>query len=144
MAHPGGRPTKYDPMFCEMIIDHMKQGMSLRSFGATAGCNVDTLYEWAKTHPEFSDAIKTGRQLQEQFWEKTGIAAAHGKIPGFSGTAFVWMTKNMLGWRDRVELSGDQNRPIQIQTHLENTSMDQLQLIGQRLLGVLHDPNKTV
>lgn len=59
MAHPGGRPTKYKPEFCAMLIEHMKK-YSFESFAGLDEVDVhkETLYEWANAHPEFSEAKK--------------------------------------------------------------------------------------
>jgi hypothetical protein len=123
-----------------MLIDHMKQGQSLFSFSAVINVNQDSLYEWEKRHPSFSEAIKAGRAQQANFWEKTGIKATHGKIPGFNATAFIWMTKNMLGWRDKqdIELSGKEGTPIQVQTSDAAQSLTDAEL-KKRLKDLLKD-----
>ena len=30
--NPVGRPTKYKPEYCEMLIEHMSEGLSFESF----------------------------------------------------------------------------------------------------------------
>lgn len=139
-----GRPSSYKPEYCEMVIEHMKQGLSIRSFCAVVDIHEDTAYEWIKVHPDFSEAVKKGRQQQIAFFEKTGIAAAHGKIPNFNAAAYIWLSKNMIGWRDKVELSGDENKPIHIHADMEKLPSIQLKAITQKLLGNLNDPNPTV
>jgi hypothetical protein len=74
---------------------------------AIAGCFEvckDTLYQWFEKFPEMNDARKMGVQLRERWWFEFGRAAAGGKIPGFNSVVYVWMTKNVLKWRneDRV------------------------------------------
>lgn len=74
---PGGRPTDYKPEYCEMLIKHMAEGDSFASFSAIVGTCMDTVHEWAKVHPEFSDAKKKGMGLNLLFNErlmKSGIA----------------------------------------------------------------------
>ena len=34
-----------------------------------------------------------------------GRAATAGQVKGFNPTAYVWMTKNILGWSDRLEVN---------------------------------------
>ena len=78
-AQPVGRPTKYRPEYCQMVIDHMAKGYSFEAFGADVDCGKDTLYEWAKVHPEFSDAVEKGRIRSLKFWETLGMNGTVGK-----------------------------------------------------------------
>ena len=98
-----GRPTKYRSKYCDQLIIHMSQGFSFESFCAVIEVNRDTIYEWVKVHPKFSDAKKVGREKQQYFYEGAGLKAMMGEVENFNSTAFVWMTKNMLKWRDRSE-----------------------------------------
>jgi hypothetical protein len=45
---------------------------------------------------------------------KIGIAGVLGKIPNFNSAAWIFNMKNRFKWTDRHELSGDQDKPIQI------------------------------
>ena len=60
-----GRPTEYDPEYCQKVDEYLKttgkEQMHLpkiESFAIYLGHHKDTLYEWAKLHPDFSDALK--------------------------------------------------------------------------------------
>jgi hypothetical protein len=70
---PAGRPTSYDPKFCEMLIDHMAKGYSFESFGSVTDTCKDTLYEWVKVHPEFSDSRKKALDKNRFWWETQAI-----------------------------------------------------------------------
>ena len=61
--------SKYRPEFCELLIEHMKQGYTLESFGAIAHCCKDTLYQWSETFPEFKAARKMGYTYALKYWE---------------------------------------------------------------------------
>lgn len=107
---PAGRPTKYKPEFCQDLIDHLKEGLSIECFGATLhaayGVHVckDTVYEWCKVYPEFSDAKKVGESYSQMFWEHLGIKGAKGDYIGFSGSAWIFNMKNRFKWRDQKEI----------------------------------------
>lgn len=125
-----GRPTEYRPEYCEFLLTKMKEGFSLRSVAAELGFHHDTLYEWMKVQPDFADAYEKGKELQYHWWEKMGRNIALGIPPitlkdkdgkdvplrHSNPTIFIWMTKNLLNWRDRQEinLSGKDGGPLEI------------------------------
>ncbi len=53
-----GRPTLYRPEYCDRLILHCKKGLSYEAFAGVVDVCVDTLYEWEKVHPKFSEAKK--------------------------------------------------------------------------------------
>lgn len=59
--HAGGRPSEYKAAYCKEVRDYMGSGYSLTAFAGKIGVSRDTVYEWEKTKPEFSDAIKRAR-----------------------------------------------------------------------------------
>jgi len=66
----------------------------------------ETLHEWARVHPEFSDAFKIARQIQEQRW----IA---GSLSGEFNPAFtIFFGKNVFRWQDRHEHQIDASENI--------------------------------
>jgi len=75
-----GRPTVYDPRFIEEVDRYLEEtgpeNMHLPkvvSFARRIGVHKDTLYEWAKIHPEFSDALSKIMEKQEEDLTDTGI-----------------------------------------------------------------------
>jgi len=105
---PGGRPTLYDPKFCQMLIDHMAGGLSFESFAGVIGTCRDTLYNWAKEYSEFFDAKKQGFAKNRLYWEKAGNAGMYmgGKENPFNATVWIFNMKNRFGWADRTEQTG--------------------------------------
>lgn len=98
-----GRPSLYKPEYCKALIDHLASGLSFESFAATIDVNRDTLYEWEKVHPAFSDARKIGTEKSLIFWEKMGLTGALGKIKGFQPAVYIFTMKNRFRWTDRQE-----------------------------------------
>ena len=98
-----GQPTKYDPKYCDMIIEHLEGGLSIESFAGVIGVSRDSIYEWKDKHQEFSDSIKTGIEKSLLFWEKLGRAGTTGKIKGFNCSTFIFTMKNRFKWTDRIE-----------------------------------------
>ena len=63
-----GRPSKYKPEYCKMLEEHMEGGLSFECFGGVVGVSEDTLFEWKKVHPSFSESYKKGRTKSMKHW----------------------------------------------------------------------------
>ena len=105
---PAGAPTKYKPEFCQMLIDHMTQGLSYESFAAITETHKDSLYEWEKVHPEFSEAKKKGLALSQMWWEKVYAEHATGGIKTGAATA-IFAMKCKFQWREAEPVLPDIN-----------------------------------
>ena len=99
-----GRPTKYDPKFCEDIIQHFSEGGNIESFAGYINVSKQSIYHWLDAHPEFLDARRIAQGKSAQFYNKIGIGLMTGKLKG-NATAWVMTQKNCFGWRDRIETS---------------------------------------
>ena len=97
-----------------MLIEHMAQGLSFESFAAVIKVNRDTLYEWEKIYPEFSDTKKEALEQCLLFWEKLGIDniikkkdsewqgdSGWSKDRSLDATAWIFNMKNRFKWRDK-------------------------------------------
>ncbi len=117
-----GRPTEFDPKFAEELLEYFsvdpyrermrkvftKKGdvieipedvandvPTLAGFAAKIGVHRDTIHQWTKDHPDFSDAYKKAKDLQENFMVINGNK-------GLLNPAFaIFTAKNVLGWRDK-------------------------------------------
>lgn len=79
-----GRPTKYKPEFCEIIEKDLAMGYSKEAACGGIGITKETMYQWIKTHPEFSDAIRRGELKSIRHYESRLIAHGSGKkMDGF-------------------------------------------------------------
>ena len=103
---PAGRPTKYDPKYCNMLIDHMEEGLSFEAFAGVISVNQDTLHEWAKVQPKFSEAKAIAFSRCRLFWEKKGIEGLFSDKDGMKINASLWTInmKNRFGWRERQDI----------------------------------------
>ena len=99
-----GRPTKYDPAYCDAVVEHMSEGASLLSFAASIDVARSTINEWADVHPEFSEAVSRGKAKCAAWWETAGRNLAL-KGEG-NATMVVFGLKNMGAdeWRDKQEV----------------------------------------
>lgn len=125
-----GRPTKYKPEYCNLLIEHMAAGLSFESFGAVVECSKQTIYDWLDAQPEFLDAKKIGTAKSLLFWEKLGIRGTVG-VPvewngkqakgNFNSGSWIFNMKNRFGWRDKVEHSGDKTAPLVLNYKIDDS-----------------------
>lgn len=93
---PGeGRPSKYDPSYCQRIIDFFDRPLfKEKSFGSKApelnelptleyfaakelGVTKQTLHNWAAEHPEFLAALNRAKELQTYMLVQGGVSRAY-------------------------------------------------------------------
>lgn len=106
-----GAPTKYRKDFhTQDFIRLSKKGLTLTEIALEWDVDRDSIYEWGRRHPEFSVAIKKGREFAEAAWTKLGRQAMLGPVEGKDGKKhnvnlgyYVWLSKNLFKWSDRVE-----------------------------------------
>lgn len=103
-----GQPTKYKPEYPEKLKAWMEKGYSFQSFAGHVRVNIDTLYEWERNNPEFSDAKKEAMELSRVFWESVGIDGVYSTKdgPNVNPTVYIFNMKNRFPkeWRDRHEV----------------------------------------
>jgi hypothetical protein len=102
-----GRPPKYRKDFHpEDYLAQSKNGKTVAQIAAKWDIARSKIYTWAEKHPEFGEAFKRGKEMSEAWYIDIGQAAMLGKLPSgtkFNLGAYVWLTKNMFRWADRVE-----------------------------------------
>jgi hypothetical protein len=100
-----GRPTKWKDEYCDLLVEHLAEGLSFDSFAGKIGITNETLNAWLKEKPEFSEAKKEGLPQSLLFWETMGRDGCRGFIKDFNTGAWVFNMKNRFGWRDKRELN---------------------------------------
>jgi transposase len=105
--NPVGRPTKYKPDYCEVIIEKMAEGYSKEAVAGYIGISKNTLYEWAKANKDFQDAIAIGESKSRLHWENKLVEyAVHTKNgKQINGQVFNLNMKNRFGWSDKKEIA---------------------------------------
>ena len=72
---PVGRPSMYEPAYCEQVIELGKIGKSTEAIGAILGVGTKTLSNWRDQFPEFLHALELAKEFELQWWED--IAQTH-------------------------------------------------------------------
>ncbi len=125
-----GRPTKYRPELDAEAERLCGEGAIDTELAKTFEVDVTTIYEWKKTHPTFSQAIKRGKAIADDMVEQSLFKRALGyshdavKIMQYEGcpieveyieryapdpVACIFWLKNRRPeqWRDRQEIKHD-------------------------------------
>lgn len=118
-----GRPTKYREEYCDLIVEYFnKPHLTLSheqvatagkvvelseekaselptfaDFAIEIGVCIDTLNEWTRVHPRFSESYKKAKSLQENHIIKNAYAGRVNTI--FS----LFMLKCNHGWREETK-----------------------------------------
>jgi transposase len=66
---PVGRPSLYDPVYCERVIELGKLGKSVEQIAANIGVGTKTMYNWRDEFPEFLRAMDLAKELELDWWE---------------------------------------------------------------------------
>ena len=123
-GNKGGQPTKYRPEHCQTIEDELAKGYSVTASAATLNVHLDTVYEWKKVYPEFSEAIKRGQAKSLQFFEN----ALMGKVNGTNRKAdtscliFALKTRFHKTWGEKQKIEQETTHKIQSIEELIETS----------------------
>lgn len=100
------RPNKYEPEFCERVIEMMSRGLLRLQVANRLGITYGTLFAWEKQIPEFSIALSLGDKLCEDWWIEVGKAGMSN--PNFKCGPYTLIMGNKLHWhsaREKVEVN---------------------------------------
>lgn len=124
---PKGRPSGYQPEFCEKVIALGKEGASKADIADALDISLRTLYNWTELHPDFMQAMEKAEVKAEVWWAAQGKKALW--TPGFNTAAWsrAMAARFPKTWRENknVEVSGKEGGPIEIQ---QTVSVDQLSM----------------
>jgi transposase len=118
--HPGGRPTKYRPEMCEQVIDLAQEGYSLTAIAGFLHTGRNDLADWGQKHAEFGSALSRVQGYRGQWWERQARRVAKEGGPGGQTMMIIFALKNLNSpdWKDRVEHTGADGGPINLEALL--------------------------
>lgn len=128
-----GRPSLYDPAFCERVIEMGSKGYSLAQMAGCFGVTRQTMWNWEKEHPAFFDALSRAKELSLGWWEE---AIRRGVFMGkeFNGGAWaIAMAGRFPGehyGKNRTEISGPDGGPIQVEASPRRVLETRLERLG--------------
>lgn len=102
---PVGRPTKYNEDMLDKALDYLENFMSYgdavpshAGLACELNVNKQTIYNWAKDHPEFFDTLEAIKERQERLLVNGGLTNE------FNGTITKLMLAN-YGYSDKLDQS---------------------------------------
>ena len=102
-----GRPTKYKPEYCELIVKMAQEGASFTEFrAAIGGVTRQTLHNWKDAYPAFLDAYTRAETVGEAFWDRqmrTDLMYSKEVNAPLVKLYFA----NRFGWSDKTESKVD-------------------------------------
>lgn len=111
----GGRPTKYDPSYCDVVVELGKDGKSVAQMCAHFDIARSTIDQWAVDNPEFSEALSRAKVHAQAWWEEQGVKG----MTSDKFNAAVWKKSVEARFRDDYterrehELTGKGGGPIE-------------------------------
>jgi hypothetical protein len=148
----GGRPSKYDPKYIKQAIeffdkppgewvdigteDKPKMVWQATPFPTKAGFAVhigiakQTLFNWAKEYEDFGEVFDRLVDYQE------AILVPNALQGGYNPAVSIFMSKNLFGFKDKIEHTGDSENPIHHQHNHEPIEDD---MSAERALQLYRD-----
>ena len=121
-----GRPSSYDPAYCERVIELGEHGASVAEMAYELGVCPNTLTNWSEEHEEFLSAFTRAKLASQVWWEKQGRENLHTQ--GFQQA--MW-SRSMAArfprdWREvkGQEHSGPGGTPIATTQRIERVVID--------------------
>jgi hypothetical protein len=119
---PVGRPTKYDPAFCDKARELGAMGYSKEMISAELNVGWTTLNLWADNHPDFMTALEEAKTLEMVFFEKLALMHLVERPQGDRLNTGLW-SRSMAArfpkkYREnsKMEVVGKDDGPVQIDT----------------------------
>jgi hypothetical protein len=108
------KETKYREEYGEQLIEACQQGYSPAGFAGKLGVSRVAVYDWAKRHPEFADAMSRAKAARVEWFETQmrNILVEGGT--GGQATLLMFLLRNAGpdDYQDRKEITGAEGKPL--------------------------------
>jgi transposase len=71
---PVGRPSLYDPAYCEKVVELGRIGKSVEQIAAILNVSLRTMYSWRDAHEDFLHALDDAKTYEQAWWEEQAAA----------------------------------------------------------------------
>jgi hypothetical protein len=69
MNTPLGRPSKYDPAFCDQVVELGRLGKSFQQMAAILNTTYTSMQRWCEEHEDFRVALSQAQEYSQAWWE---------------------------------------------------------------------------
>jgi len=87
---PVGRPSLYDPSYCDKVVELGRLGKSLEQISSNLGVSCRVLYDWRDRFPEFLRALEEAKEAEQTWWEDQAQAYMLENKDGPKLNASIW------------------------------------------------------
>jgi len=71
---PVGRPSLYDPAYCDKVVELGRIGKSVEQIAAILNVSLRTMYSWRDAHEDFLHALDDAKTYEQAWWEEQAAA----------------------------------------------------------------------
>lgn len=125
-----GRPTLYNAIYCEQVIEHLKDGKSLASFAASIGTHREVLWQWRQKHDEFNNACLIATEISQAHYEEKAYKIAIGEVPSDQknnpGLLMFIMKQRFKDYREKTEVKQTIELPDNVEDYTDKELHTQL------------------
>jgi transposase-like protein len=115
---PVGRPSLYDPAYCDKVVALGALGKSVEQISSNLGVSCRVLYDWRDRYPEFLHALTEAKEAEQTWWEDQAQAYMLEHKDGAKLNASIW-SRSMAArfpkkYRESVkqEITGENGTPL--------------------------------
>jgi len=115
-----GQPTKYDPAYCDQVVEWGKQGYSREMIAGELDVSWNTLINWMEANPDFLAALETAKMHEMIYFEKIGIQYMVERPQGDKLNTSIWSRSLAARFpqkyreNTKVEVTGKNDGAIQV------------------------------
>ena len=113
-----GRPTLFDPSYCDKVVELGALGKSVEQISSNLGVSCRVLYDWRDKYPEFLRALEQAKEAEQTWWEDQAQAYMLEHKDAAKLNASIW-SRSMAArfpkkYRESVkqEITGENGAPL--------------------------------
>jgi hypothetical protein len=115
---PFGRPTLYDPAYCDRVRELGALGKSVEQISYNLGVSLRVMYDWRDKYVDFLHALDDAKMAEQNWWEEQAQAYMLEHKDGAKLNASIW-SRSMAArfpkkYRESVkqEITGENGAPL--------------------------------
>lgn len=134
----GGRASRYNPEWCEQLLDLGEQGMSFAQMARELRITRSMLYNYRDNHPEFAEALKAARDLSVAVWTSRLVNAANDR--NSNAQLLMFLVSNLFPddfkMKRDLAISGPDGEPIPLRSARVLTTAELKRLAAPMVLDI--------